>query len=50
MRRYTSFTDHGTPWKVHILRKFGFVCMGPYHSGKWYVFYGKRAQARRSGQ
>lgn len=48
MRRYGSFVDHYTPWKVALLRRFGFVVMGPYHTGKWYVFYGKRAEARRA--
>lgn len=39
-KRYAVFYDHGTPWKVHILRRFGFVCIGPYHTGRWSVFYG----------
>ena len=47
LRPYSSFIDHGVPWKVSILKKFGFRCFGPYHNGRWYVFYGKRAEARR---
>ena len=45
MTLYTTFKDHGTPWKVTMLRRFGFVCMGPYHSGMWYVFWGRKALA-----
>lgn len=48
MLRYTAFKDHGLPWKVHFLKKCGFICMGPYHTGMWYVFYGKRALTRRN--
>lgn len=47
---YTSFSGgskpYGVPWKVQMLRRFGFICMGPYHNNMWYVFYGKRALAR----
>ena len=45
LRRYSEFTDHYTPWKVALLRRFGFICMGPYHSGMWYVFWGRKALA-----
>lgn len=41
-RRYAVFYDHGTPWKVHFLRRIGFVCVGPYHTGRWSVFYGNK--------
>lgn len=41
--QYTQFKDHNTPWKVALLRKWGFTCMGPYHNGMWYVFWGKKA-------
>lgn len=48
MMFYTAFKDHGVPWKVHFLRRCGFRCMGPYHNGMWYVFYGERALTRRN--
>lgn len=40
LTKYTTFDDNSTaPWKVWILRRFGFRCLGPYHSNKWHVFY-----------
>lgn len=42
MQLYRVIHGHGEPWQIPFLRAAGFRCMGPYHSGNWYIFYSPR--------